>query len=120
MLAGNYASTVSATAVAASGASLSQSLGNSMTAFGDVFPTATLKWGLGVHNVMAYVTANVPLGAYDVARQASVGLGRWAVDGGAGYTWFDEEKGHAFGGARLHLQFHEPLYRLPERYCHAS
>jgi hypothetical protein len=94
VLAGNYSSTVSATAVSASGASLSRSLGDSMTAFGDVFPTATLKWGRGVHNVMTYVTANVPLGTYDVARQASVGLGRWAVDGGVGYTWFDEEKGH--------------------------
>lgn len=94
LLAGNYASTAAVTAVAPSGSNLSRSLGDSMTALGDVFPTATLKWGLGVHNVMAYVTANAPLGAYDVARQASVGLGRWAVDGGAGYTWFDEDKGH--------------------------
>ena len=27
-------------------------------------------------------------------RQATVGLGRWALDGGAGYTYFDEDKGH--------------------------
>lgn len=92
VLAGNYRSTVSATLVAASGASLSGSQGDSMTALGDVFPTVTLKWNSGVHNFMTYVTANVPLGAYDMNRQASVGLGRWALDGGVGYTWFDEGK----------------------------
>ena len=96
MLAGNYRSTVSATLVAPSGASLSGSTGDSMTALGDAFPTATLKWNRGVHNFMTYATANVPIGAYDMNRQASVGLGRWAVDGGAGYTYFDEDKGHEF------------------------
>jgi hypothetical protein len=90
---GNYSSSVSATLVAPSGRSLSGSVGDSMTAFGDVFPTAALRWNLGVHNLMTYVTANVPLGAYDVNRQASVGLGRWALDGGAGYTYYDDGKG---------------------------
>ena len=64
-----------------------------MTAFGDVFPTATLKWAVGVHNFMTYATANVPLGAYDPNRQATVGLGRWAVDGGGGYTYYDDNSG---------------------------
>ena len=90
---GNYSSAVSATLVAPSGRGLSGSIGDSMTAFGDLFPTASLRWNHGVHNFMTYVTANVPLGAYDVNRQASVGLGRWAIDGGVGYTWFDEAKG---------------------------
>jgi hypothetical protein len=94
VLAGNYNSVVSATLVAPSGRSLSGSTTDSMTALGDVFPTATLKWNLGVHNFMTYATANVPLGAYDMNRQATVGLGRWAVDGGVGYTYFDEDKGH--------------------------
>jgi hypothetical protein len=91
---GNYNSTVSATLAAPSGASLSGSISDSMTALGDVFPTATLKWNMGVHNFMAYATANVPLGAYDVNRRATVGLGRWALDGGGGYTYFDEDEGH--------------------------
>lgn len=95
-LMGNYSSTVSATLTAPSGASLSGSRSDSMTAFGDVFPTATLKWGRGVHNFMIYATANVPVGAYDVTRQATVGMGYWALDGGVGYTYFDEEKGHEF------------------------
>ena len=93
---GNYASTVSANLAAPSGASISGALGDSMTAFGDLFPTASLKWNSGVNNFMAYVTANVPVGAYDVNRQATVGMGRWALDGGLGYTWFHESKGLEF------------------------
>ena len=91
---GNYSSTVSATLTGPSGNSLSGSRGDSMTAFGDIFPTATLKWVSGVHNVMAYGTANVPLGGYDVNRQASVGLGRWALDGGGGYTYYNDDTGN--------------------------
>lgn len=91
---GNYNSRVSATLVGPGGGGLSGEREDSMTGFGDIFPTATLKWNFGVHNLMAYVTANVPLGSYDMNRQASVGLGRWAIDGGGGYTWFDENKGH--------------------------
>ena len=45
---------------------------------------------------MTYVTANVPVGAYDINRRATLGLGRWALDGGAGYSYFDEDKGHEF------------------------
>jgi hypothetical protein len=60
--------------VAPAGASLSGTIGDSVTAFGDLFPTASLRWNRGVHNVMTYVTANVPLGAYDVNR--------WALDAG--------------------------------------
>jgi hypothetical protein len=93
LLWGNYSSTVSASLVAPSGFGLSAARSDSMTAFGDVFPTATLKWAVGVHNFMTYATANVPLGAYDPNRQATVGLGRWAVDGGGGYTYYDDNSG---------------------------
>jgi hypothetical protein len=106
---GNYASTVSASLVAPSGRSLSRALGDSMTAFGDLFPTATLKWQSGVNNFMTYVTANVPIGAYDVNRQATVGMGRWALDGGLGYTWYQEDKGLEFSAvAGLTYNFMNP------------
>ena len=106
---GNYASTVSATLVAPSGRSVSGALGNSMTAFGDLFPTATLKWNSGVNNFMTYLTANVPIGAYDVNRQATVGMGRWAIDGGLGYTYFHEDKGLEFSAvAGLTYNFMNP------------
>lgn len=96
LLWGNYSAMVSASLAAPSGARLSGTLSDSMTAFGDVFPTATLKWTVGVHNFMTYATANVPLGAYDPTREATVGLGRWAVDGGGGYTYYDDDTGHEF------------------------
>ena len=69
---------------------------DSMTALGDLSPSATQKWTMGVHNFMAYAAANVPVGGYDPSRLATTGLGYWAVDGGAGYTYFDEAKGHEF------------------------
>ena len=106
---GNYASTVSANLVGPSGRSLSGALGDSMTAFGDLFPTATLKWNSGVNNFMTYLTANVPIGAYDVNRQATVGMGRWAIDGGLGYTYFHEAKGLEFSAvAGLTYNFMNP------------
>ena len=91
---GNYNSTVEATLTGPGGTSIYGTSFDSMTAFGDIFPTATLKWAQGVNNFMTYVTANFPVGAYDPARNATVGLGRWAIDGGGGYTYFDEDKGH--------------------------
>jgi hypothetical protein len=93
---GNYATTETTTVFASSGASRSRSTGDSMTAFGDVFPTVTLKWNSGVNNFMTYATVNVPLGGYDSTRQATVGMGHWAIDGGAGYTWYDEGRGLEF------------------------
>jgi hypothetical protein len=93
LLWGNYSSTVSGTLTGPSGNSLSGSNSDSMTALGDVFPTATLKWTAGVHNFMTYATANIPLGAYDPNRQATVGLGRWALDGGGGYTYYNDDTG---------------------------
>ena len=68
-----------------------------MTEFGDAFPTATLKWAHGVHNFMTYVTANVPVGAYDinlVKPRSALGAGRSTAV--RGYTYFDEDKGHEF------------------------
>ena len=42
---------------------------------------------------MIYVAGNVPSGAYDVNRQASVGSGTWAFDGGIGYTYYNDKTG---------------------------
>lgn len=69
---------------------------DSMTALGDLSPSATQKWTMGVHNFMSYAAANVPVGGYDPSRLATTGLGYWAIDGGAGYTYFDAAKGHEF------------------------
>jgi hypothetical protein len=74
------------------------SIDSSLTAFGDLYPQFTLKWNAGVHNYMAYVTGDIPVGAYDSMRLANIGIGHWAIDAGGGYTYFDQQTGHEFSG----------------------
>jgi hypothetical protein len=72
------------------------SIGDSITSVGDLYPQATLKWNAGVHNFMTYVTGDIPVGAYDPARLANLGIGHGAIDGGGGYTYFNPAAGHEF------------------------
>jgi hypothetical protein len=74
----------------------SASFADSLTAFGDLYPMATLRWNQGVNNYMVYATADLPAGAYDPNRLSNLGIGHWAIDSGAGYTYFDPQKGHEF------------------------
>jgi len=84
-------------------------ISDALTGFGDLFPTATLKWNAGVHNFMTYVTGDIPVGAYDSTRLANIGIGHGAIDGGAGYTYFDPTKGHEFSAvAGLTYNFTNP------------
>jgi hypothetical protein len=72
-------------------------IADSMTAVGDLSPAAALKWVVGdVHNFMTYVDGNVPVGNYDPSRLATIGLGRWAIDGGLGYTYYEDKSGLEF------------------------
>jgi hypothetical protein len=70
------------------------SINSSLTAFGDLYPQFTLKWNAGVNNFMTYITGDLPVGAYDAARLANIGIGHWALDAGGGYTYFDPKTGH--------------------------
>ena len=72
------------------------SIGDSVTGFGDFSPQATLYWNRDVHNFMIYGTGNAPVGAYKVTRLANLGLGHAAVDGGGGYTYYDQGAGNEF------------------------
>ena len=72
------------------------SFSDSVTGFGDLYPRASLKWNLGVHNFMTYITGDIPVGAYSSMRLANLGLGHGAIDGGAGYTYFNPATGHEF------------------------
>ena len=45
---------------------------------------------------MTYITGNIPIGAYDPNRLANLGIGHAAIDGGAGYTYFNPQTGHEF------------------------
>jgi len=96
VLAGNYSSTLWTALSRAGGLAQFDTTSDSMTALGDLYPQASLKWNHEVHNFMAYVTANVPVGAYDANRQASVGSGTWALDGGVGYTYYNKNTGLEF------------------------
>jgi hypothetical protein len=52
-----------------------------------------LRWNNGVHNIMTYITGDIPVGAYDSTRLANIGIGHGAVDAGGGYTFFNPSTG---------------------------
>ncbi len=75
---------------------VSASISNSVTGFGDLYPQASLKWNQGVNNYMIYGMGDIPVGSYDSTRLANLGIGHGAADAGAGYTYFDPAAGHEF------------------------
>jgi hypothetical protein len=93
---GRMAPRIDATLTGPNGGVLSGSRSDSVTAFADLYPMATLKWNFGVHNVMVYTMWDVPVGSYDSNRLANIGIGHWAADGGVGYTYFNPATGHEF------------------------
>jgi hypothetical protein len=92
----------------------SGSFGDSVSGFGDLYPQATMRWNLGVHNFMAYATGDIPVGAYDPTRLANLGIGHGAIDGGGGYTYFNPQTGHEFsavGGFTYNLKNTDTQYQ---------
>jgi hypothetical protein len=74
----------------------SDSVSDSVWGFGDLVPQFNLRWNNGVHNVMTYITGDIPVGAYDSTRLSNIGIGHGAIDAGAGYTYFNPQTGHEF------------------------
>lgn len=72
---------------------LSASRSDSLFSGSDLYPTAQLYWNAGVHNFMAYIAGDIPVGAYDPNRLSNIGIGHGAIDGGGAYTYFDEKTG---------------------------
>jgi hypothetical protein len=72
------------------------SLGDTTTGFGDLYPIASLRWNSGVNNYMVYATGDIPVGKYSSTDLANIGIGRGAVDGGVGYTYFNPKSGQEF------------------------
>ncbi|WP_322102981.1 transporter [Paraburkholderia sp. J41] len=96
------------------GAAVAGSQSDSRMGFSDLYPTATLKWNHGVHNFMTYAAAEVPVGTYDKTRLANIGLNHWAIDGGVGYTYFNEKSGNEFSsvlGLTYNFENHATHYR---------
>lgn len=91
---GNVSVDVDATLTGPGGNVESGRESDSNTAFGDLFPTASLRWNNGNHNTMVYTMIGVPVGSYDAERLASIGTNHWAVDLGGGYTYLSMESGY--------------------------
>jgi hypothetical protein len=72
------------------------SISDTTTGFGDLYPLASLKWNMGVSNFMTYITGDIPVGNYSSASVANLGLGHGAIDAGGGYTYFNPATGHEF------------------------
>ena len=82
---------------------------DTVTGFGDLYPTAQLFWDRGEHNWMAYVTGNIPVGDYDPDRLANLGLGHAAIDAGGAYTYLSTATGWEFSvTAGLTYNFENP------------
>jgi hypothetical protein len=92
----NLAGTLSGTVLGGPSGAISGSINSSVTGFSDMYPSAALKWNNGVNNYMIYGTGDIPVGAYDSTRLANLGIGHGAVDGGAGYTYFNPATGREF------------------------
>jgi hypothetical protein len=86
-----------------------ETISDTITGFGDLAPQFSLRWRSGVHNVITYATGNIPAGAYDRTRLSNIGIGHVALDGGGGYTYFNEQSGFEFSAvAGLTYNFVNP------------
>jgi hypothetical protein len=84
-------------------------LDDALISYGDIIPTATLRWNQGVNNFMTYVTGDIPSGEYNPTQLANIGLGHGAIDTGDGYTYFNPATGNEFSGvAGLTYNFKNP------------
>ncbi len=96
---GNNNTSLNATATATSGlGSITKSVALQQDTMGlaDLIPMFVDRWNAGVNNYMAYITGDIPVGLYSSSNLANIGLGHGAVDGGVGYTYFDQPAGHEF------------------------
>jgi len=64
--------------------------------FGDLIPIFVNRWNAGVNNYLVYMAGDIPVGLYSSSNLANLGIGHGAIDGGVGYTYFDEKTGHEF------------------------
>jgi hypothetical protein len=75
---------------------VSASRSDSTAGFGDLYPTAQLYWSAGVNNWMTYITGDIPVGVYNSASLANIGIGHGAVDIGGAYTYLNPQTGWEF------------------------
>jgi len=90
----NLAGTVSGTVGGVPFGPRFDSINNSTTGFGDLYPLFSVRWNSGVDNYMTYVTGDVPVGTYSSSSVSNIGIGHGAIDAGGGYTYFNPQTGH--------------------------
>jgi hypothetical protein len=98
---GRNAASIAGTLTAASGPIVTTRTGmleDSLVSYGDLYPTATLRWNQGVNSFMTYISGDIPVGDYDPMRLANIGLGHGAIDVGGGYTYLNPATGNEFSG----------------------
>ena len=96
---GRNAASIAGTLTVASGSVFATRTGmleDSLTSYGDIVPTATLRWNRGVNNFMTYVTGDIPVGDYNPMRLANLGIGHGAIDAGGAYTYLNSATGNEF------------------------
>jgi hypothetical protein len=76
------------------GNTVTQQRTDTTTGGSDLYGLGTLKWHDENNNYMAYTMFGAPTGTYQLGRLANLSTNHWAIDGGGGYTYFDEKKGH--------------------------
>jgi hypothetical protein len=75
----------------------------------DLYPIATLSWSKDNDNWMAYLTGDIPTGAYNFQRLSNIGIGHGAIDAGGGYTYLNQKTGLEFSAlAGLTYNFRNP------------
>jgi hypothetical protein len=111
---GNVKVSAAATLAGPGGAILTRDTSDSLTAVGDLYPAASLRWNDGKHNWLAYTQVGVPVGSYSVGRLANLGNNHWSADAGGGYTYLDQKSGREFSvvaGATYNFENPDTSYR---------
>jgi hypothetical protein len=75
---------------------IDRSASDSISGGMDLYPFASLSWAKGNDNWMAYVTGDIPVGAYQSSRLSNLGIGHGAIDAGGGYTYLNTTTGREF------------------------
>ncbi len=91
---GNNTASIFGTLTGPGGGTISGSRTQSSTGFGDLYPSASIKWNQGVNNFMVYATGDIPVGLYSADNIANLGIGHGAADAGVGYTYFNPHDGN--------------------------
>ena len=92
--AGSNTTSAYATFMGPGGSSSTARSSATLFSYGDLAPVVTLKWGSQAPNFfMTYLAGAIPVGSYEAGRLNVFGIGHGAIDGGAGYSYFDGVNG---------------------------